>query len=66
MLRTLCLTYESTISQNIENSGTIMIGKTNMDEFAMGPLISYFGNVINPGKKRVMRLTFNPVDPRED
>lgn len=45
-------TYESTISQNIEDAGTIMLGKTNMDEFAMGSsnTTSYFGNVISPWK----------------
>lgn len=45
-------TYESTVSQNIKNQGTIMLGKTNMDEFAMGSgnLTSYFGKVINPWK----------------
>lgn len=45
-------TYDSTVSKNIENDGTIMLGKTNMDEFAMGSanIHSYFGNVINPWK----------------
>lgn len=44
--------YESTVSQNIANHGTIMLGKANMDEFAMGSanITSYFGNVINPWK----------------
>lgn len=52
MLSNFVPTYESTISQNLEDSGTIMIGKTNMDEFAMGSsnTTSYFGNVINPWK----------------
>lgn len=42
--------YESTVSHNIRDQGTIMLGKTNMDEFAMGSanITSYFGNVINP------------------
>jgi len=50
MLSNFVPTYESTISQNIENSGTIMIGKTNMDEFAMGSSNenSAFGDVLNP------------------
>ncbi len=47
-------TYESTISKNIADHGTIMIGKTNMDEFAMGSssTTSYFGNVISPWKSK--------------
>jgi aspartyl-tRNA(Asn)/glutamyl-tRNA(Gln) amidotransferase subunit A len=44
--------YESTVSQKVADQGTIMLGKTNMDEFAMGSsnMTSYFGNVINPWK----------------
>jgi aspartyl-tRNA(Asn)/glutamyl-tRNA(Gln) amidotransferase subunit A len=44
--------YESTVSGNIASSGTIMLGKTNMDEFAMGSsnLTSYFGHVVSPWK----------------
>ena len=52
--KTLSL-YESTVSQNLWDNGAIMLGKTNMDEFAMGSAntTSYFGNVINPvGKNK--------------
>jgi|TARA_B100000287_G_scaffold394059_1_gene407816 aspartyl-tRNA(Asn)/glutamyl-tRNA(Gln) amidotransferase subunit A len=44
--------YESTVSNNLWNDGAVMLGKTNMDEFAMGSAntTSYFGNVINPLK----------------
>ncbi|MFK7973250.1 MAG: Asp-tRNA(Asn)/Glu-tRNA(Gln) amidotransferase subunit GatA [Rickettsiaceae bacterium] len=46
-------TYESSVSQRIADAGTIMMGKTNMDEFAMGSsnTTSYFGNVISPWKE---------------
>lgn len=46
-------TYESTVSQKLKDAGTISLGKTNLDEFAMGSsnTTSYFGNVINPWKR---------------
>ena len=42
--------YESTVSQNLINAGAVMLGKTNLDEFAMGSanITSYYGNVKNP------------------
>ena len=45
--------YESTVSGNLKNAGAVMLGKTNLDEFAMGSAntSSYFGNVINPWSK---------------
>jgi len=44
--------YESTVSGNLRAAGSVMLGKTNMDEFAMGSanITSYYGNVINPWK----------------
>ena len=45
--------YESTVSQNLRNDGAVMLGKTNLDEFAMGSAntTSYYGNVISPWKR---------------
>lgn len=50
MLSNFIPTYESTVSNKVQDHGTIMLGKTNMDEFAMGSanITSYFGNVISP------------------
>lgn len=46
-------TYESTVSQNLLNAGAVFLGKTNLDEFAMGSsnTTSYFGPTINPWKR---------------
>ncbi|KZB68214.1 glutamyl-tRNA amidotransferase [Thalassospira lucentensis] len=44
--------YESTVTTNLFNNGAVMLGKANLDEFAMGSsnTSSYYGNVINPWK----------------
>ena len=42
--------YESTVSQNLFDAGAVMLGKLNMDEFAMGSSneTSVYGNAVNP------------------
>ncbi|HEX5932766.1 MAG TPA: amidase family protein, partial [Pseudorhizobium sp.] len=42
--------YESTVTRNLWDDGAVMLGKLNMDEFAMGSSneTSYYGPVINP------------------
>ncbi len=46
--------YESTVSANLWRDGAVMLGKLNMDEFAMGSSneTSYYGNVVNPWKRK--------------
>jgi aspartyl-tRNA(Asn)/glutamyl-tRNA(Gln) amidotransferase subunit A len=47
-------TYESTVSANLWKAGAVMLGKVNMDEFAMGSSngTSYHGPVTNPWRRR--------------
>ncbi|WFE73811.1 Asp-tRNA(Asn)/Glu-tRNA(Gln) amidotransferase subunit GatA [Roseinatronobacter sp. S2] len=51
--------YESTVSAQLRDAGAVMLGKLNMDEFAMGSSneTSVYGNVINPWKTDDRDLT---------
>ena len=46
--------YESTVSAKLWGAGCGMLGKLNLDQFAMGSSneTSYFGNVISPWKRK--------------
>jgi len=46
--------YESTVTANLWADGAVMLGKLNMDEFAMGSSneTSYYGAVTNPWRKK--------------
>jgi len=50
MLDNFVSPYDATTVEKLSQAGVIMLGKTNMDEFAMGSSneTSYYGNVHNP------------------
>ncbi|KEO90327.1 glutamyl-tRNA amidotransferase [Erythrobacter longus] len=54
--------YESTVSQNLWNAGAGMLGKLNLDQFAMGSSneTSYFGNVSSPWRKEGSNAAMSP------
>ncbi|WP_439560833.1 Asp-tRNA(Asn)/Glu-tRNA(Gln) amidotransferase subunit GatA [Roseinatronobacter sp.] len=51
--------YESTVSAQLRDAGAVMLGKLNMDEFAMGSSneTSVYGNAVNPWKADARDLT---------
>jgi aspartyl-tRNA(Asn)/glutamyl-tRNA(Gln) amidotransferase subunit A len=54
ILRPFVPPYESTVTANLLRDGAVFLGKTNMDEFAMGSsnMTSAYGPVENPWKRR--------------
>lgn len=54
--------YESTVSQNLWDAGAGMLGKLNLDQFAMGSSneTSYFGNVSSPWRKAGTNAAMSP------
>ena len=50
MLDNFIAPYNATVVEQVSNAGMVMLGKTNMDEFAMGSSneTSYYGAVSNP------------------
>lgn len=54
--------YESTVSQNLWDAGAGMLGKLNLDQFAMGSSneTSFFGNVSSPWRKGDSNAAMSP------
>lgn len=54
MLENFVPPYESTVTANLLKAGAVFLGKTNLDEFAMGSanITSAFGPVASPWKRK--------------
>ena len=54
--------YESTVTSNLWQDGAVMLGKLNMDEFAMGSSneTSFYGAVVNPWRAKDSDLNLVP------
>ena len=56
MLDNFIAPYDSTVISKFNAAGAVNLGKTNMDEFAMGSSneTSFYGNVKNPWDKKTV------------
>jgi aspartyl-tRNA(Asn)/glutamyl-tRNA(Gln) amidotransferase subunit A len=54
--------YESTVTSNLWRDGAVMLGKLNMDEFAMGSSneTSAWGPVVNPWRSKASNAELTP------
>ena len=54
--------YESTVSQQLADNGAVMLGKLNMDEFAMGSSneTSTYGNAVSPWRRSTEATLLTP------
>ncbi|TAG27756.1 MAG: Asp-tRNA(Asn)/Glu-tRNA(Gln) amidotransferase GatCAB subunit A, partial [Rhodobacterales bacterium] len=54
--------YESTVTSKLFDAGAVMLGKLNMDEFAMGSSneTSAYGNAVNPWRRRGSNVQLTP------
>ncbi len=54
--------YESTVTSNLWRDGAVMLGKLNMDEFAMGSSneTSFYGPVVNPWRREGDKTPLTP------
>ena len=54
--------YESTVSGKLQDAGAVMLGKLNMDEFAMGSSneTSAYGNAISPWRRGAEETPLTP------
>ena len=54
--------YESTVSQKLIDAGSVMLGKLNMDEFAMGSSneTSAYGNAVSPWRRKGSDAALTP------
>ena len=60
--------YKSTVTTNLWADGAVMLGKLNMDEFAMGSSneTSYYGPVVNPWRRSRLDQVVMPTTHQGD